>query len=181
MVRRNKEKVFCRMPFWHADRRLFMNSQLKTKDKTSHGHGAEITRIVEYRNRFTPCCAQGHHERQEMIRRGDGIGGIGMRGVVDDGVIIMIPHGLDNVVVETQSEACHRGYSIRRVPGCGRRCHWQKSDIPEYAAAPVSGRGHTVPVAIDHDLRRAGRREYRRRGTCGPIWSMCRGRCPTGH
>ena len=53
MARRNKEKVFCRMPFWHADRILFMNSQLKTKDKTSHGHGAGSTRIVEYRNRFT--------------------------------------------------------------------------------------------------------------------------------
>ena len=102
IARRNKEKVFCRMPFGHADRRLFMNSQLKTKDKTGHGHGAEITRIVEYRNRFTPCCAQSHYEGQEMIRRGDGIGGIGMRGVVDDGVIIMIPYGLDNVVVETQ-------------------------------------------------------------------------------
>lgn len=41
------------MPFGHADRRLFMNSQLKTKDKTGHGHGAGITRIVECRNRFT--------------------------------------------------------------------------------------------------------------------------------
>ena len=90
------------MPFGHADRRLFMNSQLKTKDKAGHGHGSKITCIVKYGNCFTPCCAQSHHKGKKVIWCGDSIGGIGMRGVVDDGVIIMIPHGLDNVVVETQ-------------------------------------------------------------------------------